>query len=252
MDDEKKSEVGAALVVLVLGAGAAIYMYASRAASPVAPPSPAPVAAPSPAPVPNGPPLPALAEADAPFRADAAGLSADPRWADALKSEDLIPRLVSAARLIGAGRVPTEAFQFLAPRKRFAVRTKGGATVVDPKSWSRYDAAAALVASVDAKAAAVVLRKWGPRLSEAIGERGVDGVAAVRAALDHLSAAPRLTGDEPLKARDKGIGWAYADSKLEGLSPAQKQLLRAGPANEDKIQAKARELSAALADGGTK
>jgi hypothetical protein len=39
----------------------------------------------------------------------------------------------------------------------------------------------------------------------------------------------------------------YADPALEALTPAQKQLLRTGPRNVRLVQAKLRELQAALA-----
>ncbi len=41
--------------------------------------------------------------------------------------------------------------------------------------------------------------------------------------------------------------YEYADRTLEALTPAQKQLLRMGPANVARIQAKLREFQAALA-----
>ncbi len=40
--------------------------------------------------------------------------------------------------------------------------------------------------------------------------------------------------------------YRYVDPKLEALSPAQKQLLRMGPENAQKIQAKLRELAGVL------
>jgi hypothetical protein len=39
---------------------------------------------------------------------------------------------------------------------------------------------------------------------------------------------------------------AYADPWLEDLSPAQKQLLRMGPSNQRRVQAKLRELAVAM------
>ena len=42
--------------------------------------------------------------------------------------------------------------------------------------------------------------------------------------------------------------WIYEDEALESLSALQKQIMRMGPENADKIQAKARELRGALMD----
>jgi hypothetical protein len=46
--------------------------------------------------------------------------------------------------------------------------------------------------------------------------------------------------------RTAGIGYAFADPKLEGLSRAQKQLLRMGPQNVRAIQGKLREIAGVL------
>jgi hypothetical protein len=41
-------------------------------------------------------------------------------------------------------------------------------------------------------------------------------------------------------------GFVYADSRLETLAPAQKQLLRMGPENARSIKAKLHEMALAL------
>ena len=43
------------------------------------------------------------------------------------------------------------------------------------------------------------------------------------------------------------VNYAYSDPRLESLTPAQKQLLRMGPANVRKIQARLRGIANALA-----
>ncbi len=58
--------------------------------------------------------------------------------------------------------------------------------------------------------------------------------------------APVPDGETALKPGQKGIGWAYADEKLEGLSPAQKQLLRMGPKNKKAVLSKLRAVALAL------
>ena len=44
----------------------------------------------------------------------------------------------------------------------------------------------------------------------------------------------------------RGIGYGYADPKLEAMPAAQKQLLRMGPENARAVQAKLREIALAL------
>ena len=43
-----------------------------------------------------------------------------------------------------------------------------------------------------------------------------------------------------------GTGYRYADPSLEGLTAAQRQLLRTGPRNVTKIQSALRQLAIAL------
>ena len=45
--------------------------------------------------------------------------------------------------------------------------------------------------------------------------------------------------------------WRYEDDSLETLPALQKQLMRMGPANAEKIQDKARELRGAMLDRNT-
>ena len=42
--------------------------------------------------------------------------------------------------------------------------------------------------------------------------------------------------------------WIYEDPVLEALSPLQKQLMRMGPANGERVKEKAREIRGALLD----
>jgi hypothetical protein len=52
--------------------------------------------------------------------------------------------------------------------------------------------------------------------------------------------------DEPVRLSPKGIGYAFADERLERLTGAQKQLLRMGPRNVRIIKEKLREIALAL------
>jgi len=52
--------------------------------------------------------------------------------------------------------------------------------------------------------------------------------------------------DEKVTLEPKGVTYAYSDSKLESLSPAQKQFLRMGPRNSQAIRAKLEEIATLL------
>src|SRR5438128_993729 len=66
-------------------------------------------------------------------------------------------------------------------------------------------------------------------------------------AIRTLLAAPVVEGDVELTP--KVITYAFADPALEGLTPAQKHLLRMGPKNVHAIQAELRALATALGMG---
>ena len=52
--------------------------------------------------------------------------------------------------------------------------------------------------------------------------------------------------DGPVGLKPKGIGYAFADERLEGLTAAQKQLLRTGPRNVRIIKERLRRIALAL------
>ena len=112
---------------------------------------------------------------------------------------------------------------------------------------SRYDRIADVIASVDAKGAAQVVREIHPLLESAyhkLGypDRSFDQVAGK--ALKRIIDAPVL--DKAPRLVPKGANFAYEDEKLEALGPVEKLLLRMGPQNTRRIQAKAREIASAL------
>ncbi|PYQ23479.1 MAG: hypothetical protein DMF79_03650 [Acidobacteria bacterium] len=135
------------------------------------------------------------------------------------------------------------------PRATFAVVTKRGRSVVDPRNYARWDAFAAGVAAIDAAEAARVFSRLEPLFEAAWRELGHpepfrDGVARATAA---LLAVPVVEAEVPVVPVVRAVPmYEYADRKLESLTPAQKQLLRMGPANLARIQAKLREVQAAL------
>jgi hypothetical protein len=52
--------------------------------------------------------------------------------------------------------------------------------------------------------------------------------------------------DGPVRVEPRGVGYGYADPKLEDLAPAQQQLLRMGPRNVRTIQSALRGIALAL------
>jgi hypothetical protein len=127
-----------------------------------------------------------------------------------------------------------------------ASRTKSG-TFVDPASYSRYAAVVGVALSLDATAAARLYRAVDPLIQEAYNELGYPGVdfddTLVRA-MSELLETPVVEG--PIRLEQKILSYSMTDPALEGLSAAQKQLLRLGPKGVQAVHDKIKQLAAAL------
>jgi hypothetical protein len=242
----------AAVAVVAVGLLGVVFLVLRH---PVAAPSPSPSAAaaatptapPSPTPAPELS-LPSLDESDAFVRQLAAALSAHPEFARWLARTALVRTLTVVVANVADGETPRPHLDFLAPKQRFrAARRPARLVVPDPAGFAGYSLFGDAVASVDAPAAAAAYRSLAPLFDAAyvdLGhpEGGFGG--ALDRAIQALLAVPVLREDVELVPH--AIGFKYADSRLEALTPAQKQFLRTGPRNVRLVQGKLRELAAAL------
>ena len=246
MEDNNKA-VGIASALLVLVLGAVFYYYKTSWAPSTAVISAPAVSTPESGAAASGEPLPKLENSDGFVRSKAALLSSNASYAAWLKTDDLLPRFAAAVNMIGAGKVPKDGLSFMAPVRKFKARKRDELFFADPASYARYDAAAAAIASIDAPGAARLFQRYKRLFQEAyqgLGEGNGDVQDAFVRAANELLKAPATGPSTALK--EKGLIFAYADGALESLSPAQKQLMRMGPKNEAKVQAKLREISLAL------
>ncbi len=155
----------------------------------------------------------------------------------------------AAAVLMGLveGEVPRSLLSAFAPAGDFEVEDRDGGLRVKPSSYARYDGIAAWVGGLDAERLGEVYRTVEPVLEQAWREVAPPRLTlrdAAGKATAHLLSAPLPPEDVELV--EKGAVYAFADPSLESLSPAQKQLLRMGPQNARIVQAKLREVRAAL------
>jgi hypothetical protein len=191
--------------------------------------------------------LPPLDASDAFLRERVGALSAHPALAQWLAQSDLASRFAASVDNVADGRIPRAHADFLRPSEPFRALGAEPALRVDPASYARWDAIGDVVASVDAGAAGALYRQVAPLFQEAyrvLGYPDRDFETRAIAAIDHLLAAPVLEESPPLVAHVNRYKWA--DPAIEQLSPAQKQLLRMGPRNVERIQSKLRALRAAL------
>jgi hypothetical protein len=243
-----------AVVLLVLGvAGAAYLLFGKRDRSMETLPTARDTENPAEPRVPlGGPPenivVPPLDESDELVRQLVSAISSHPRVAAWLATGDLIRNFTAVVHDISAGMTPAARLQALAPGGSFRTSDHQGVLSVDPQSYSRYDSLAGAVASVDAAGAARLYGTLKPRIEEAYKEQGFPDVPFDRTlerAIVRLLQTPIVQESAAVAPRG-GKMFAYADSRLESLSPAQKQLLRMGPRNVRVIQETLREIALAL------
>jgi hypothetical protein len=230
---ENKRSLGIVIGVAVLVAAGAAIWYLRRPAPEQAPQAQTQAAPPRPADA----PLPPPAKSDAQMRKDLASLSPLPEWAQWLGASDLLDRFVVVVDNVAEDVNPRKQIDFI----------KVTGQTSEKFDTARYDRIAAVIASIDAKGVAQVVRELHPLLESAyhkLGypDRSFDQVAAK--ALQRIIDAP-VVEKTPLLV-SKGANFAFADEKLEALGPVEKLLLRMGPQNTKRIQAKAREIASAL------
>ena len=193
--------------------------------------------------------LPPLEATDVLVRELVGGLSSHPVVAAWLATDRLISNFVVATGRIADGQTAAAELKAIGPIAPFrAKESRQGGFTIDPSSYRRYDKYAEAVAAIDAKGAARVYQTLKPRVDEADRNFGGSGNfdPELERAISELLKVPVVEGDIALRPSGTGIGYAFADPRLEDLSRAQKQLLRMGPQNVRAIQAKLREIAAAL------
>jgi hypothetical protein len=245
----------AVVAALALIAAAYFFLVLRNGDEPAELPEPPPLA--SEAPPPPPPPaaqtpdsdidLPPLDDSDSLVRALAGQLSEHPQLARWLGVESLIRRFTAAVDNIAEGTNPSSHLGFLRPDEPFVVREKDGLPHIDPASYQRYDRLTEVFVSLDSQQAAKLYRQFKPLIQKAYEDLGYperDFDRTLRRAIRQLRSAPVPEGDVALTPRV--LTYAYSDPDLESLPPAQRSLLRTGPENARRIQAKLAELETAL------
>lgn len=245
---KKAALVGGALVAVGVGAAVALGVFDKE---------PAPVVAEAPKVEDAGVPVPpaptaSLPESDARVREMASRMSEEAELQRWLQEKDLVRRVTAAVNNIAEGASPRMVLGFMGPADKFQVvegkDKKDKSVTIDPRSHARYDLVARVVGTFDAQVAKSMYRDLKPLIDQAHGEIAPPGQtfdSTLSRAIQHLLAVPVPEG-AALEVQPQGALYVYVSPELEGLSRAQKHLLRMGPQNIRIIQAKLRELQSAL------
>lgn len=278
------------LAVLALGAGAYYWwQQRARPPVAVAPAAPAPpvIAPPEPAPVASAAIEPAIeypVEA-APPQGDAAPAAlpalteADPYVSDALfawlgrkevltflQLDDFVRRVVATVDNLARSHAPRSRWPVNPTPGRFTTLATGGdgvaGTAINPDNSLRYTPLVLFIESVDTAQAVTFYKRLYPLFQEAYEELGYPGHYfndRLVAVIDHLLATPVQAGvlavtlvqvKGPVESLQPWVRYEFADPALEALSAGQKILLRIGPVNHRRLQAKLQQIRKQLVPAG--
>ncbi|HET7696275.1 MAG TPA: DUF3014 domain-containing protein [Vicinamibacterales bacterium] len=191
--------------------------------------------------------VPPLDRSDPVVRELVKQITSHPRIAAWLATDGLIRTMTVAIENVASGATPASRFPALRPASGFEIIARGPDVQISPRSYQRYDYLADVAASIDAAGASRVYATLKPRFDEAYHELGYPDTPFDRTlerAIVSLLRTPIVDGAARMEPR--GIGYGFADPSLEGLSGAQKQLLRTGPRNVRIIQTSLRDIALAL------
>ena len=215
-----------------------------------APPPVAPVATPaqvdsSPPDTASAPsvPLPDLAESDGFVKDAVRVLSRHPGLASWMATDELVHRFVGAVVDVAGGESPTENLDFLQPAGDFVVRESGSAVVIDEASYARYDTFVETIESMGTQDLIRLYRELNPLFVEAFAELGIPNWTfedTLDRAFGNVLAVTPASG--PVRVEMDRTNYVFVDPDLEDQSPLAKQLLRLGPDNLTRLQAKVQAI----------
>jgi len=191
--------------------------------------------------------LPELPASDAFVRDLVARLSSQPQLARWLVTDDLIQRFVGVVVDLAGSSNPSAHVPFMIPPGDFTPERAGGRPVIDQTTHRRYDLISATFVSLDTERSVELYLQLRPLIQVAYGQLGIpdhdfDDLLAL--AIQNVQSAQVPEGPLEVVGRD-GV-YVFANPELEGRRGAEKALLRMGPSNTRRIQAKMAAFGTAL------
>lgn len=256
-----KPVIGVAAAVVVVAAGIWYYLHSRHAPLPRAPATveqSAPTeAAAEPGiqhPLPGGPdesaakiPLPALADSDPAFSDALARVAGGDAVKNYLLQEGIVRHLVVTIDNLPRQKVAVAKRPTSPVAGSFAAQGDELHGTLDPQNFARYQPMVAVVSHLDMREVAALYVRFYPLFQSAYQDLGYpngyfnDRLVQV---IDSLLATPQPSG--PIELVRPNVMFMFADPALEARPAGQKLLIRMGPDNAAAIEAKLKELRAAI------
>jgi Protein of unknown function (DUF3014) len=189
-------------------------------------------------------PLGPLDETDPVVRELMRRLSSHPTVIAWLATDQLVRNFTVSVVNVADGKTPSSHLQAIRPKGDFKAVGSGDSSTIDPRSYARYDDYADAFAALDARGAARLYATLKPRIQDAYRELGYGDAnfdTTLQRAVVELLNTPVVDGS--VIVTQNPVKYEFSNPKLQGLSSAQRQLLRMGPRNVRLIQAKLREMA---------
>jgi len=229
-----------------------------RPVTPVTPPAPLdpvdaePVAIqevappPAPAPIPDlqetiepeAEPLPSLNDSDSAVLAGLASVELGASLLRLIAPDDIIRKFVVFTYNVAQGELP---------QVEYPLRDVSGELVVEeidtnlyemaPATFRRFDGMVDTLVGLEPEQAMTVYRALRPLFQEAYAELGLGSGnfdEVLVQAIDQIMLADTATG--PFQLIKPSVMYLYAEGRIEDMSPVEKQLLRLGPENTEKLK----------------
>lgn len=165
-----------------------------------------------------------------------------------LADEQLIRGIVVFVDNISRGEFPQTGLPYKRIGQEMPVRNiDENLFVMEASAHDRFDQIIDTFVSVDANQAMILYRTLQPLFQQAyaeIGSRNVNFDDTLRSAINAVLRSPNVEG--PYQLVKPSVMFLYADANLENMEEMQKQLIRIGPANTEKLKAKLRQFSEQL------
>ena len=187
-----------------------------------------------------------LEESDETFRKDLGNISESLlTW---FQVKDVIRKYIVIINDLSQNQILYKHRKFLKMPQNFVVKEDAQGLYIGQESYARYDQLANAISSLDVQKGLDLYLTFRPLFKQVYDEFGYPAEYQLedifmKAAASVLE-APIINGRVSL--RRYSVGYKFADAKLEVLNGVEKQMLRMGPDNTQKIQVKLRQLVEAI------
>jgi len=162
--------------------------------------------------------------------------------------EQLIRSIVVFVDNISRGEFPQTSLPYKRIGQEMSVRNiDENLFVMEANAHDRFNQLIDTFVAVDTDQAMILYRTLQPLFQQAyaeIGSRNVNFDDTLRSAINAVLRSPNVEG--PYQLVKPSVMFLYADSNIENMEEMQKQLIRIGPGNTEKLKAKLRQFAEQL------